>query len=55
MRALLVVALLAAAGCGSDPKPTAPAPVPQKMPPEVEYDPVTAAEKYKAAKKNSRP
>lgn len=53
MRTLVViVALHAAAGCGPDAKPTAAA---QKLPPEVEYDPVTAAQKYQAASKNTRP
>jgi hypothetical protein len=52
MRALIVAALIVAAGCGPDAKPT---PAAQKLPPEVEYDPATAAEKYKAAKKTSRP
>lgn len=53
MRALLVLAVLAAAGCGSAGSPTPAAK--EKMPPEVEFDPVTAAEKYKAAKKSPRP
>lgn len=45
-RLLLLAAALALAGCGDNTAPTtAPAPA-VKLPAEVEFDPVTATEKY---------
>jgi hypothetical protein len=55
VRTLLLAALLATVGCGSKAAPTPDAAGANKLPPEVEFDPATAAEKYKAAKKTQRP
>lgn len=52
-RVLILGAVLLVAGCGGDGTPTtAPAPAPraEKLPPEVEFDPATAADKYKGKK-----
>jgi ABC-type glycerol-3-phosphate transport system substrate-binding protein len=52
-RLLLLCAVLALAGCGGDAPTTAPSPTqkaPKKLPPEVEFDPATAADKYKGKK-----
>lgn len=54
MRAALVALLFVAPGCGKPAEPTA-APAKQKLPPEAELDPVTATQKYQAAKKSVRP
>jgi hypothetical protein len=54
MRTALAAVLLAAAGCGKPAEPTA-EPTKQKLPPEAEFDPVTATQKYQAAKKSVRP
>jgi hypothetical protein len=54
MRAALAAVLLVAAGCGKPTEPTA-EPATQKLPPEVEFDPATATQKYQAAKKSVRP
>ena len=53
-RLLILGAVLFLAGCGGDAATTPPAPAPkanEKLPPEVEFDPVTATEKYQKGKK----
>ena len=52
-RLLVLGAVMLLAGCGGTGTTTAPAPAPQaeKLPPEVEHDPATAAQKYQKAKK----
>ncbi len=50
LRLLILGAVLFAAGCGDTAPTTAPAAPGAKLPPEAEFDPVTATEKYQ--KKN---
>lgn len=50
LRFLLLFAVLFAAGCGGTAPTTAPVAPGAKLPPEAEFDPVTATEKYQ--KKN---
>ena len=55
-RVLTALTLAALVGCGKTETATN-APPPKadtKLPPEVEFDPVTAAKKYEAAKKSAR-
>jgi hypothetical protein len=51
---LLAALFVGVTGCGSPaPVPAVPTPA-AKLPPEVEYDPATAAAKYNAGKKPRR-
>lgn len=52
LRLLILCAVLPLAGCGDAPPTTAPGPAPkaETLPPEVEFDPATAADKYKGKK-----
>jgi hypothetical protein len=55
-RLLILVVLLLPAGCGESAPTTAPAQAPKadtKLPPEVEFDPATATQKYQ--KQKTRP
>jgi hypothetical protein len=53
-RLIFLAAVLAVAGCGETGSPSTPA-TPQKsaapLPPEVEFDPATATQKYQKSKK----
>jgi hypothetical protein len=52
-RLLILSAVLLVAGCGGSATTTAPAPKADgKLPPEVEFDPATAADMHKKAKKS---
>jgi len=51
-RMLFLCAAVLLSGCGGDAPTTAPPAPPKgdKLPPEVEFDPVTATDKYKSKK-----
>jgi hypothetical protein len=57
LRLLVLAACVALCGCADDPHAASeppPGAKAAKLPPEVEFDPATAAEQYKAAQKKPR-